>query len=102
MAKNPKQSERDLVERLRGMGLRKPLAKNIAHAATSVKGQLPDSARTAIQEMLAKVEDLGGGVAKQRRPETADGDGQPATKAGTANAAKKSKKGKKGKKKKSS
>jgi hypothetical protein len=107
MPKAAKKKEKALADRLRDMGLPKPLAKSVARTTTNVKGQLPESARSAIKEMIAKVEERGGGVTRKTAPVDPDGAGETgsrgkaekhAKKAGKSKAAKKAKKAKKARK----
>ncbi len=60
--KQQQEKKRDLADRLRGLGLRKELAKRIADNAVDARGQIPGSARKKIKEIRAKVDDLGTGV----------------------------------------
>jgi hypothetical protein len=101
-AKKKKKRDRDLVERLRRLGLRKQSAKNVADTVTNVKGQLPDSARSAINDFIAKVDDLRERAAEKGKPHDhdpgVDGSGEKAAKKQGKKAGKK-KAGKKGKSK---
>ncbi len=93
MGKTAKQTERDMVDRLRAMGLRKQLAKNVAHTAANVKGQLPKSAQSALKDMLGKFEDRG---SVKEGAEATEADGAVAKKSGKkAKQAKKKKAAKK-------
>ncbi|HEU0317570.1 MAG TPA: hypothetical protein VFR49_09600 [Solirubrobacteraceae bacterium] len=92
MGKTAKQTERDMVDRLRAMGLRKQLAKNVAHTAANVKGQLPKSAQSALKDMVSKFEDRGSG---KKVADPIDTDSAVAKKAGKKRAKKAKKKAKK-------
>ncbi|MGI8802093.1 MAG: hypothetical protein ACR2KV_07965 [Solirubrobacteraceae bacterium] len=60
-------TERDLAEKLHALGLRKRVAKNVAHTAAGLEEKLPASARGVIKDMLAKIEDAGPPSAAKRR-----------------------------------
>jgi hypothetical protein len=105
-----KKKEKALADRLRDLGLPKQFAKSVARTTTNFKGQVPDSARTAIKEMISKVEERGSGVTRKTEPPDPDAAAaatkskskskakKHAKKAGAAKAAKKAKKARKAKK----
>jgi hypothetical protein len=93
MPKAAKKKEAALADRLRDLGLPKQLAKSVARTATNVKGQLPDSARSAIRDMIAKVEERGGAAGRQTDPS----DPEDGVRGAKGKRDKKGKKGKKGK-----
>ncbi|HWH11884.1 MAG TPA: hypothetical protein VG165_12205 [Solirubrobacteraceae bacterium] len=64
MAKAAKKTRRDVVARLEGLGLRRQMAEKIGGSA-NVRGELSGSARTAVKELKAKVDELAGGIARQ-------------------------------------
>jgi hypothetical protein len=74
------------------MGLRKQLAKNVAHTAANVKGQLPKSAQSALKDMVAKFEDRG---SASKPAEATEADGPVAKKSRKKKAKKAKKKAKK-------
>ncbi len=60
MARSKKKSERKLARRLHSLGLRKGLAESLAHSAVSLEGQLPASARSALQDVASTATEIAG------------------------------------------
>jgi hypothetical protein len=63
MAKTQTKREHELTERLHALGLRRRVARNIAHGAATVTPQLPD----ALKDMLGKVDERAGRKAKKAK-----------------------------------
>lgn len=60
MARSKKKSERKLARRLHSLGLRKGLADSLAHSAVSLEGQLPASARSALEDVASTATEIAG------------------------------------------
>jgi hypothetical protein len=101
--KKRKKKKRALVQRLRRLGLPERSAENIAGTLTNVTGQLPQPARDAVNELIAKVDDLRGrdaeGKPGDRDVEAAVADGKTADQQAKKAGKKKAKKAKKAAKK---